>query len=105
MLHRRDITLSCVLKYKKAFIFEVAQFPCAKYLLQVRLELTTSAYLSHGQHGEGTVYKYGALTDCATGAPTAQTLIFSKFYRDNFDHYEFEIGELRSQRGSVCTRD
>ena len=30
---------------------------------QERLELSTSAYLS--QH---TVYKYGALTDCATGA-------------------------------------
>ena len=49
---------------------ETAHFRCAKYLLQVRLELTTSAYLSHGQHGEGTVYKYGALTDCATGALT-----------------------------------
>ena len=34
-------------------------------LLRVRFELTTSALLSLG--GD-TVYKYGALTDCATGA-------------------------------------
>ncbi len=32
-------------------------------VLQVRLELTTSACLT-----AGTDYKYGALTDCATGA-------------------------------------
>jgi hypothetical protein len=32
---------------------------------QVRLELTTSAFLT-----AGTDYKYGALTDCATGART-----------------------------------
>ena len=32
-------------------------------MLQVRFELTTSAYLA-----PITAYKYGALTDCATGA-------------------------------------
>ena len=32
-------------------------------MLQVRFELTTSAFLA-----PFTVYKYGALTDCATGA-------------------------------------
>ena len=35
------------------------------YLLRVRLELTTSALLTTREY---TVYKYGALTDCATGA-------------------------------------
>ena len=39
-----------------------------KLLLQERLELSTSAYLSLEILGEGTDYKYGALTDCATGA-------------------------------------
>lgn len=39
-----------------------------KNLLRVRLELTTSACLNLCEHREGTVYKYGALTDCATGA-------------------------------------
>ena len=34
-------------------------------MLQVRFELTTSAYLA-----PLTAYKYGALTDCATGAGT-----------------------------------
>ena len=34
-------------------------------LLRVRLELTTSALLSLREY---TVYKYVALTDCATGA-------------------------------------
>ena len=45
-------------------------------LPQVRLELTTSACLvppSGG--GEGTDYKYGALTDCATGADLLIMLI------------------------------
>ena len=37
-------------------------------LLQERLELSTSAYLSLDKLGEGTDYKYGALTDCDTGA-------------------------------------
>ena len=32
-------------------------------MLQVRFELTTSAFLA-----PFTAYKYGALTDCATGA-------------------------------------
>ena len=41
-------------------------------LLRVRLELTTSALLS--LRGD-TVYKYGALTDCATGAAS---LIFQQ---------------------------
>ncbi len=36
-----------------------------KDLLQVRLELTTPAYLY-------SVYKYRALTDCATGAPSGK---------------------------------
>ena len=40
-----------------------------KRVLRERLELSTSAWLSRDKHGEGTVYKYGALTDCATGAP------------------------------------
>ena len=39
------------------------------YLLRVRLELTTSALLSSR---EDTVYKYGALTNCATGAAEAR---------------------------------
>ena len=54
-------------------------------MLQVRLELTTSAYLSHDQHGEGTVYKYGALTDCATGALT-QILSTNNFITMKFQH-------------------
>ena len=42
-----------------------------KLVLRVRLELTTSASLSSPValiSGQVTVYKYGALTDCATGA-------------------------------------
>ena len=39
---------------------------------QVRLELTASAFHS-------TVYKYGALTDCATGAGDIRNLIFAKY--------------------------
>ena len=38
-----------------------------KLLLQERLELSTSAYLSRDILGESTDYKYGELTDCATG--------------------------------------
>ena len=38
---------------------------------QVRLELTASAFHS-------TVYKYGALTDCATGADNVHDFIFAK---------------------------
>ena len=37
-----------------------------KSMLQVRLELTTSAWLR--KLNTSTAYKYGALTDCATGA-------------------------------------
>ncbi len=41
-----------------------------KDLLQVRLELTTPAYLC-------TVYKYRALTDCATGAGECKNKFFN----------------------------
>ena len=51
---------------KHEYWFELAN---QKRMLQERLELSTSAWLSRDKHGEGTVYKYGALTDCATGAP------------------------------------
>ena len=47
----------------------------------MRVELTTSAWLSLDQQGEGTVYKYGALTDCATGAP-ASFVLKLKLYGD-----------------------
>ena len=42
--------------------FQVEKEKMQKFLLQVRLELTTPACLF------STVYKYRALTDCATGA-------------------------------------
>ena len=46
-------------------------------LLRVRLELTTSALLSTR---ERTIYKYGALTNCTTGATNwrCKMSIFSK---------------------------
>ncbi|CAE1306879.1 unnamed protein product [Acanthosepion pharaonis] len=43
-------------------------------MLRVRIEPTTSAFLTMSSH---TVYKYGALTDCATGAPLAPHLHLS----------------------------
>lgn len=49
-------------------IFMITFKTFIKNLLRVRLELTTSACLNLCEHREGTDYKYGALTDCATGA-------------------------------------
>ena len=53
----------------KSYMFSFLRKERAKLLLlQERLELSTSAFLSLDILGEGTDYKYGALTDCATGA-------------------------------------
>ncbi|CAE1306880.1 unnamed protein product [Acanthosepion pharaonis] len=60
-------------------------------MLRVRLELTTSASLTMSSHS---VYKYGALTDCATGAPLAVHLHLSS---DAYKHYfrEEKISRVR----------
>ncbi|CAE1306824.1 unnamed protein product [Acanthosepion pharaonis] len=51
-------------------------------MLRVRIELTTSAFLMMSSH---TVYKYGALTDCATGAFTKHCLhSLSESYKEYF---------------------
>lgn len=57
-----NITISCFLGRKNAFpsVFEAER---EENMLQVRLELTTSASPAHIL-----LYKYRALTDCATGA-------------------------------------
>lgn len=61
-----NITISCFLGRKNAFpsVFEAER---EENMLQVRLELTTSASPAHIL-----LYKYRALTDCATGAPRAE---------------------------------
>ncbi|CAE1306831.1 unnamed protein product [Acanthosepion pharaonis] len=53
-------------------------------MLRVRIELTTSAFLMMSSH---TVYKYGALTDCATGAFTKQRCLhsLSESYKEYFE--------------------
>jgi hypothetical protein len=55
-------------------------------MLQVRLELTTSASLSSAY----TAYKYGALTDCATGAQLP-----ARVELETYIHEEREV--LRTQ--------
>ena len=59
---RKIFTISCFLGKKNAFsnMFEPER---EENMLQVRLELTTSASPAHIL-----LYKYRALTDCATGA-------------------------------------
>ena len=61
---------------KSRFLAQFGASKMQKLLLQVRLELTTPACLK-----SSTVYKYRALTDCATGAtcsiiPTNFALLF-----------------------------
>ena len=61
---------------KSRFLAQFGASKMQKLLLQVRLELTTPACLK-----SSTVYKYRALTDCATGAtcsvfPTKFVLLF-----------------------------
>ena len=61
---------------KSMFLAQFGASKMQKLLLQVRLELTTPACLK-----SSTVYKYRALTDCATGAtcstiPTNLALLF-----------------------------
>ncbi|CAE1306829.1 unnamed protein product [Acanthosepion pharaonis] len=52
-------------------------------MLRVRIELTTSAFHMMSSH---TVYKYGALTDCATGAFTKTCLhSLSESYMNIFE--------------------
>ncbi|CAE1306882.1 unnamed protein product [Acanthosepion pharaonis] len=61
-------------------------------MLRVRLEITTSASLTMSSHS---VYKYGALTDCATGSLHAVHLHLSS---DAYKHY---FGEEKMLRGRI----
>ena len=51
-------------------------------LPRVRIELTTSAYLCRTLNV--LLYKYGALTDCATGAPCEPRVSYVVICRNNF---------------------
>ena len=74
-----NITISCFLGRKNAFpsVFEAER---EENMLQVRLELTTSASPAHIL-----LYKYRALTDCATGA-SAMTSLYEATSIDFFSY-------------------